>query len=89
MKFYEHKEPYCLIKAKDEDDMRNIFAQEINGDILEYPESFTLEEISKQDAYSTFSKAVDEDGNPVGKSEIDEVFNSDRSEVLSVSRELI
>lgn len=89
MKFYEQKEPYCLIKAKDEEDMRMVFAQEIDGYILEDPDLFNLQEISKNDAYKTFSRATDEDGNSVGKAEIDEVFNSDISEVLSVSRELI
>lgn len=89
MKFYEQKDPYCLIKAKNEEDMRMVFAQEIDEDILKYPDSFNLQEISKNNAYKTFLMATDEDGNPVEKTEIDAVFYSLKSEVLSMSRELI
>ncbi|HCQ8740299.1 TPA: hypothetical protein OMH20_002644, partial [Enterococcus faecalis] len=46
-------------------------------------------EISAEEAYDIYSKATDEDGNPIDKAEIDGTFNSDVSEVLAVSRELI
>lgn len=88
MKFYEQKEPYCLIKAQDDEDMKKIFAQEVDGDILEYPDLYQLREISAVEAYDIFSKATDEDGNPIDKTEIDSTFKSDVSEVLAVSREL-
>lgn len=89
MKFYEQKKPYCLIKAKNDEDMKNIFAKEVNGDILEFPDLYQLREISAEEAYDIYSKATDEDGNPIDKAEIDSTFNSDVSEALAVSRELI
>ena len=50
MKFYEQKKPYCLIKAKNDEDMKNIFAKEVNGDILEFPDLYQLREISAEEA---------------------------------------
>lgn len=89
MKFYEQKEPYCLIKARNDEDMKLVFAREISEDIAVYSEMFQLKEVSQEDAYKTFSKATDEDGRPIEKAEIDEMFYSNVSEVLVVNRELI
>lgn len=89
MKFYEQKEPYCLIKAHNDEDMRNLFAQEVDVDILKYPGAYQLREISTKEAYDIFSKTTDEDGNPIDKKEIDAVFTSNTSEVLVIKREII
>lgn len=89
MKYFEQTEPFILVKARDNEQLEKIVADQISEDILEYPDNFDFHEVTEKYALNRFSHAKDEDGNPVRRGEVEADFYSDLEFVLAVGRQLI
>lgn len=89
MKYFEQKEPHCLIKAKTKQSAFLIYADEVMSGTLKEQLVFELLEVSEKEAYKSFEKSVDFDGNPLSKGNIDFDFYSNTEMILVVSRDLL